>query len=192
MTEYSGSGRRVRTSDAEREQVVEILRAAMGEGRLSMGEGEERIAAAYGSTYRDELIPLTADLPDGELPGRVRTPDTERRVRQGQRYFARHVGIVAVAAAVLVTLWALSGAHFFWPLFPLFFLAFGLFRHAAWRRWAGPGYPYRGPGWRGRSGGWDQEGWGYRGGRRPGEWGPPPVWPRQQPAPARPEPDERG
>lgn len=171
MSEYGGPTRRVRTSDAEREQVVEILRAAMGEGRLSMGDGEERIAAAYGATYRDELTPLTGDLPDGDLPGRVRTPYTERRDRQGQRYLLRHAGVVGVAAALLVTLWVLSGAHFFWPLFPLLFLWFGLFRHAAWRRWGGYGHPYRG--WRDT----DAEGWG---GTRRG-WGPPPAWPRTEP-----------
>jgi hypothetical protein len=176
MSEYGGPTHRVRTSDAEREQVVEILRAAMGEGRLSLAEGEERIAAAYGATYRDELTPLTGDLPDGDLPGRVSTPYTERRDRQGQRYVYRHAGFVVAAAAALVGLWALSGAHFFWPLIPLLFLWFGLFRHVAWRRWHGYGARYGG--WRDA----DPEGWG---GPRRG-WGPPPAWLRPTPPPAGP------
>jgi len=34
-----------------------------------------------------------------------------------------------VVAAVLVGLWALSGAHFFWPVIPLMFLLIGLMSH---------------------------------------------------------------
>ncbi|HEU4425077.1 MAG TPA: DUF1707 domain-containing protein, partial [Pilimelia sp.] len=55
---HSGS-HRLRASDAEREQIATILRAAMTEGRLNLQEGEERLAAAYAATYRDELGPLT-------------------------------------------------------------------------------------------------------------------------------------
>lgn len=54
---------RMRASDAEREQVVAAVRHAMSEGRLSLAEGEQRMAAAYAATFQDELPPLTADLP---------------------------------------------------------------------------------------------------------------------------------
>jgi hypothetical protein len=43
---------RMRTSDAERERVAEVLRHAMSEGRLTLAEGEQRLAAAYAVTYR--------------------------------------------------------------------------------------------------------------------------------------------
>lgn len=59
-----GSG--VRASDAEREQVARILRAAAGEGLLTLGEADERLVALYASRFRAELEPLTADLPDGD------------------------------------------------------------------------------------------------------------------------------
>ena len=62
---------RMRTSDKEREQVAEILRAAMTEGRLDLAEGEERLATAYAAKFRDELGPLTTDLP-GVSPGAPR------------------------------------------------------------------------------------------------------------------------
>ena len=55
---------RVRTSDAERERVAEQLRAAVGEGRLTLEEGDERLANLYTTKYRDELGPLVADLPN--------------------------------------------------------------------------------------------------------------------------------
>src|SRR5215470_4535009 len=55
---------RIRTSDAERERVAEQLRAAVGEGRLTLEEGDERLATLYTTKFRDELGPLVADLPN--------------------------------------------------------------------------------------------------------------------------------
>ena len=52
-----------RASDAEREAVVARLRDAAGEGRLTVEELAERVAAAYAAGTREELEPLTADLP---------------------------------------------------------------------------------------------------------------------------------
>jgi hypothetical protein len=54
---------RLRASDAEREQAVARVHHALGEGRLSLAEAEERSAAAYAAQYRDELPPLLTDLP---------------------------------------------------------------------------------------------------------------------------------
>jgi len=141
---------RLRASDAEREQIATILRAAMTEGRLSLQEGEERLAAAYAATYRDELGPLTADLPNGGRQALYETPEAKAYAR---RLLRRHGTFVVVVAGVLVGLWVLSGAHFFWPLIPLAFLAIGFAKHRRYRRrgyWGGP--------WRG---GWQ------------GQWGPP-------------------
>jgi Domain of unknown function (DUF1707) len=123
---WSGPNR-LRTSDAEREQVATILRAAMTEGRLSLEEGEERLGACYAAKYRDELLPLTADLPDHGRRALAETPEAVAATRRGLR---RHAGFVVAVALVLTGLWALSGAHFFWPIIPLIFLFVGLRRHA--------------------------------------------------------------
>ncbi|MFI5732087.1 DUF1707 domain-containing protein [Kribbella sp. NPDC051587] len=56
---------RRRVSDAEREQVADILRDAAGEGRLSYSELEDRLETLYASKTYGELIPLTVDLPNG-------------------------------------------------------------------------------------------------------------------------------
>ena len=118
---------RLRTSDSEREQVAEILRAAMTEGRLTLEEGEERLAAVYAAKFRDELGPLTADLPDGGRRALADTPQARAAARRGIR---RHAGFVVAVAAVLTLIWALAGAHGFWPIIPLAFLVMGLYRHA--------------------------------------------------------------
>jgi hypothetical protein len=128
----SGAGlepgpQRLRTSDDEREQVATILRAAMTEGRLTLAEGEDRLAAAYAARFRGELIPLTADLPDGGRRALAETPEARRA---GRRHLRRHGALVAAAAVVLVTVWAQSGAEFFWPAIPLAILGLGLLRHA--------------------------------------------------------------
>jgi len=57
---------RVRASDAEREEYATIVREAVGDGRLSLPEGDERLAQIYGARHREELRPLIADLPQGQ------------------------------------------------------------------------------------------------------------------------------
>jgi hypothetical protein len=129
---------RVRTSDAEREEIVTILRAAIGEGRLTLDEGEERIAAAYAAKFRDELGPLTADLPDGGRTAVMRTPEGKARlVADARRHLTGRAVFIGFVAIVLTGLWALGGGHFFWPAIPLAFLLLGLFRRAAWYRYGG-------------------------------------------------------
>jgi Domain of unknown function (DUF1707)/Cell wall-active antibiotics response 4TMS YvqF len=52
----------LRASDAEREQTAETLRRAMGEGRLSVEELEERLRAAYSAPTVRELELLVSDV----------------------------------------------------------------------------------------------------------------------------------
>jgi Domain of unknown function (DUF1707) len=63
--EASGGGNapELRASHADRDKVVEILRVAAGDGRLTADELDQRLEAALTArTYR-ELAALTADLP---------------------------------------------------------------------------------------------------------------------------------
>lgn len=52
----------LRASDADRDRVIDILRAATADGRLTADEFNERMAAALASRTFRELAPLTADL----------------------------------------------------------------------------------------------------------------------------------
>lgn len=130
MSEDAGPAR-LRASDPEREEYAKLVREAVGEGRLTLGEGDERLAQVYAARFVDELAPLVGDLP------RPQPPAPRRPYQRG--LLGRHVTGIVFVSAILVGIWALTGAHFFWPVIPLIFLWLGVFRHAryaAWRRGA--------------------------------------------------------
>ncbi len=49
-------------SDADRDHVITLLTAAQAEGRLTVAERDQRIAAARSAEIFDDLVPLTRDL----------------------------------------------------------------------------------------------------------------------------------
>jgi len=55
--------RPIRASDQERESVVDVLRDAFTDGRLTFDEFEERTASAYAAKTWTQLRELTSDLP---------------------------------------------------------------------------------------------------------------------------------
>jgi hypothetical protein len=61
--------RPIRASDQERESVVDVLRDAYTDGRLTLDEFEERTSAAYAAKTWGDLRELTADLPAEPLLG---------------------------------------------------------------------------------------------------------------------------
>ena len=65
----------IRASDADRDVVVDALREAYTEGRLTADEFDERMSAAYVSRTWGQLRELTVDLPvqpvlGADVPGR--------------------------------------------------------------------------------------------------------------------------
>jgi Domain of unknown function (DUF1707) len=68
-----------RASDADRDIAADILCAAVADGRLTLDELDDRVAAALSARTMGELAVLIADLPD-----RRRTPPTAGpRLRPG-------------------------------------------------------------------------------------------------------------
>ncbi|GAA2337289.1 DUF1707 SHOCT-like domain-containing protein [Dactylosporangium salmoneum] len=55
--------RQMRASDADRERVAEVLRAAAAEGRLDLDEVDDRLHQVYAARTYAELEPITRDLP---------------------------------------------------------------------------------------------------------------------------------
>ncbi|RKN46688.1 DUF1707 SHOCT-like domain-containing protein [Streptomyces hoynatensis] len=71
----------LRVSDREREQVVEFLQVAAGDGRLTLAELDERVGAALAARTVSDLAALTADLPLEEMP-----PGAREVIRIDQRF----------------------------------------------------------------------------------------------------------
>ena len=125
----------IRTSDAEREAVAEALRVHAGAGRLQTDELEERLERAYAAQTRADLVPLLADLPQAQPQTPPPAPRAARR-----RPLPFHVRKMIAIGVLLVAIWALSGAGYFWPIWPIAGMAFPLLAgRRAWRGYAGTG-----------------------------------------------------
>jgi hypothetical protein len=99
---------RLRASDAERESTVGLLREHATAGRLDLEELEQRIGAAYAARTHGELGALLQDL-----PARIAAP------RARARRHDHEWGAFLKVAFVLVAIWALGGAGYFWPAWVL-------------------------------------------------------------------------
>src|SRR4051794_24268304 len=71
----------MRAGDADREVVAEILRTALGEGRLDLHEVDERLTRTHAARTYAELEPIVADLPGATLPWRAATAPATRDAR---------------------------------------------------------------------------------------------------------------
>ncbi|MDL5200276.1 DUF1707 domain-containing protein [Streptomyces sp. ALI-76-A] len=73
----------LRVSHADRDQVVEVLRIAAGDGRLTAEELDERVEAALTARTAGDLAVLTADLPTGAGVGAAGAKDVVRIEQEG-------------------------------------------------------------------------------------------------------------
>lgn len=90
MPEDPSSSPALRASDADRDRVIGLLRAAVADGRLDPAEFDERLGAALAARTIDALAPLTADL--------IATPG------RGGALTLPAAGTAAQSAAELVTI----------------------------------------------------------------------------------------
>ena len=61
--------RQLRTSHADREQVIDVVKAAFVQGRLAKEEFDQRIGRVFASRTYADLAYLTADIPAGADQG---------------------------------------------------------------------------------------------------------------------------
>lgn len=118
----------LRAADADRQRVADRLREAVGEGRLTMDEYDERVRETYQAKTYADLDRLLADLPG---PARVEhsvvvpvpgdaVPRPERRGGFPRWLWAVWGGWVA-AVTINVVIWALVSLSigewiYFWPM----------------------------------------------------------------------------
>ena len=123
----------MRAADSDREAVAERLRFALNEGRLDLGEYDDRLQRAYAAKTYGDLDGLLDDLPATVPPGQARLapvdgpgepdlrPGPDRRYSGATRrwladtwdgYFAT----VAITVAIwLVTSLMATDLTYFWP-----------------------------------------------------------------------------
>jgi hypothetical protein len=106
VTPPAGEGP-LRASHADREQVVDVLKAAFVQGRLAQDELDSRVGQALAARTYAELSALTADLPaaPAPVPAPASAPQgaapLARRSRNTAAYRAVKVGAGAIAATIV-------------------------------------------------------------------------------------------
>jgi len=94
----------MRASDHDRQQVVDLLRAGLEDGRLKMDEYTERMGLAYQAETYSDLAPLHADLPaaDATVLTRPAAPPAPARPAVATR-----AGVFCRLPAALRVLWTI-------------------------------------------------------------------------------------
>jgi uncharacterized protein DUF1707 len=115
----------LRASDAEREQAVTQLREHGAAGRLDVDELEQRIGAAYQARTRGDLVKLLDDLPSTQPAVAPREP-YQPAFRRRRDHHHHGWGMFIRVSVLLVAIWALSGADYFWPAWVMAWWAFAL------------------------------------------------------------------
>jgi len=99
----AGAAGRMRASHADRDQVIDGLKAAFVEGRLDQDEFFQRVSRALAARTHADLAALTADLPPAQLPARPLSPARERVSRK----LIAAASWGTLAGAVLLACWDL-------------------------------------------------------------------------------------
>jgi Domain of unknown function (DUF1707) len=110
-TAAAAAGRgHLRASRADREQAIDVLKAAFVEERLTKDEFDLRVGQAFSSRTHAELAAVTADLPAGPA-----TTTPARKPPRPPMSNAAKAGICAVV--VIITMAAAVVSGFAWALF---------------------------------------------------------------------------
>ncbi|MFI5535074.1 DUF1707 domain-containing protein [Nocardia sp. NPDC051900] len=98
----------MRASDADREKIIDRLRLAMNEGRLSLAEFDDRLQQVYAAKTYGELTPLLSDLPAQREAQPVRAKGIPQWITI---MWTPWVFVNALCVAIYLA----TGAGYFWP-----------------------------------------------------------------------------
>jgi Domain of unknown function (DUF1707) len=97
---------RLRASHADREQVIEVLKAAFVQGRLTRDELDSRAGQAFASRTYAELDALTADIPAEPVPVRPSRPTRARPERPANATVKTGARVIIAATVLTAGVWA--------------------------------------------------------------------------------------
>ncbi|MBP2476167.1 hypothetical protein JOF53_005039 [Crossiella equi] len=107
-----------RISDADREAAAERLRRAHGEGRITLGEFDERLQLVWTTRTYGELAVVTADLP--ELAAKPQPPARVEPARHPRPVFRVFLVIYLFAVVINLVTWGLVTLTEFELVYPWF------------------------------------------------------------------------
>ncbi|MFC8042273.1 DUF1707 domain-containing protein [Nocardia sp. NPDC057353] len=110
-----------RASDAERNVVVQLLGRHLADGRLDLGEYDERVARVYATRSREELEPVLADLPQLADPGAAPAKSRASRLRRQPLWLQIEFATWAGVGLLVLVIWAaislgVGEFTYFWPV----------------------------------------------------------------------------
>jgi DUF1707 SHOCT-like domain len=131
----AGRESHLRAADADREQIADQLRTGHTEGRLDLGEFQQRLERCYEAKTFGELGVLVSDLPRDESEPRVPARRVGPRGRPG--WLLPVIALLFVMMAASAGAWHHGHHPPFFLVFPLIFL---IWRMTSLRRarWSGP------------------------------------------------------
>lgn len=107
----------LRASDADRDRVIEDLREAFAEGRITQTEFDDRLTQTHEARTYGELAPITADLPRAVPTPRESSPERQRRagLRAG---WGAWLGVGVLVNVIWLGTWLTGGGGpgYYWPI----------------------------------------------------------------------------
>jgi hypothetical protein len=113
QTPGAGDRSHLRTSHADREQVIDVVKAAFVQGRLAKDEFDQRIARVFASRTYADLAYLTADIPAGLV--RAQSPlapaDPPAPISMDRRVVRSWVGATVMLPGMVVAATAMESGQ---------------------------------------------------------------------------------
>ena len=100
--------RRLRASDGDREQAVEVLKDAFVDDRLTKDEFDARVTQAFTSRTYAELATVTADLPAVRTAAQPRIPTREQHGLTMKRAVVWSACMIIPTAILMAIGWAVA------------------------------------------------------------------------------------
>jgi Domain of unknown function (DUF1707) len=119
----TGGHSHLRASRADREQVVDILKAAFVQDRLTKDEFDLRVGQALASRTYAELAALTADIPAGPIGDQPPRAPVRAQARPPMGNAAKAGICVAIAVAVTAVMTVVYGGVALFLFVPFYFMA---------------------------------------------------------------------
>jgi hypothetical protein len=128
----------MRAGDSDRQKVADQLKVALDEGRLDLGEYDERLQQTYSAKTYGDLSGLLDDLPGTvpvehsqvrayHVPAGSTVPQPTSRAHRAAAWAGPYGGVIGVCVVIwAVTCFSAGHLTYFWPVWMFIPLVLGL------------------------------------------------------------------